>query len=56
MRIAEPRIGRTDASVLLAGGEMEEDVVWIVLLPRARAGATQVRASRLEHTLRVQRV
>jgi len=35
---------------------VEKDAVWTVLFPRAGAGATQVRSSRLEHSLRVQRV
>jgi len=37
------------------GEALEEDVVWPLLLPRPRAGTSQVRSSRLEHSVRVQR-
>jgi len=35
---------------------MEEDVVRFVLFPCVGAGAAQVRTTRLEHSLRVQRI
>jgi len=45
-----------NAVLWYVGQAMEEDVVRAVFLPRPGAGATQVRTSWLEHSVRVQRV